>query len=458
MKQIYDYIDSNFNNFLEDLKDLLRIPSISSNPEKKGDVRNCAYFAANKLREIGINKVNIFDTQGHPIVYGEWLGAPGKPTLLIYGHYDVQPPEPLELWKYPPFEPVIEDDKIWARGATDDKGQFFAHLKSVESIFKVEGTLPINVKFLFEGEEEIGSSNLKIFLDKHKELLKCDAVLISDTSLYEPGVPTITYGLRGLCYAEIEVEGPNRDLHSGSYGGAVINPINALTNIISKLKDKNEKITIPNFYKDVLKISDKEKKAIKKLKFNEKEFLSSIGLKNSIGEKGFNALERIWFRPSLDCNGIWGGFTGEGAKTVIPSKAFAKISIRLVPNQNPAKIFKELEKYLKSLAPKDLKINVKQLHGGDPAIVPIDHPVIAIASKSLTEVFGKETCFIREGGSIPIVVEFMKKLKAPAILMGLGLDSENLHSPNEHFSLTHLRLGMKASANFIMNFANYKRK
>lgn len=458
MQEIYNYIDQNFEKFLEDLKDLLRIPSVSSSPERKGDVRNCAYFVANKLRETGINKIEIFDTPGHPIVYGEWLGAPDKPTLLIYGHYDVQPPEPLELWKYPPFEPVIEDNKIWARGATDDKGQFFAHIKSVESIFKTEGALPLNIKFLFEGEEEIGSPNLKSFLEDKKEMLKCDAILISDTSLYEPGIPTITYGLRGLLYTEIEAEGPNRDLHSGSYGGAVLNPINALAELIVKLKDKNGKVTIPNFYKDILKLSEKEKKSLKKLKFNEKEFLSSIGFKESYGEKGYNALERIWFRPSLDCNGIWGGHIGEGAKTVIPSKAYAKISMRLVPNQNPQKIFKELEKYLKKIAPKDLKLNLKFLHAGDPVMVPLEHPVISIASEALKEVFGKETVFIREGGSIPIVVEFMKKLKAPAILMGFGLDSENLHSPNEHFNLNHLKLGIKTSANFIFKFSNYKKK
>ncbi len=454
MKEILNHINSNVNSYIEELKDFLRIQSISTLPEHKNDMQAAAQFVADKIKQAGIDKVNIYQTEGHPIVYAEWLGAPGKPTVLIYGHYDVQPADPIDLWHTAPFEPVIKDGKIYARGATDDKGQMYVHIKSVESFFRVNGSLPVNVKFLIEGEEEIGSSNLYSFLKNNADLLKCDAVLISDTSLWDEGVPTITYGLRGISYMEIEVTGPNRDLHSGTYGGAVPNPVNILADIISKLKDKNGRITIPGFYDDVLKPSKQEKENLKKLKYSEKEFAKSIGIKKSVGEKGFSLLERIWSRPSLDCNGIVGGFTGKGAKTIIPSNASAKISMRLVPNQNPQKIEKLFTKYIKKIAPDYVDVKITSIHGGSPFIAKLNQPIMKVAAKAMSSAFGKETVFMREGGSIPIVVQFSEKLKATPILMGLGLDSENLHSPNEHFNLNHFRLGIISSAYFMNELAN----
>ena len=400
-----------------------------------------------------MSRVEIFKTEGHPIVYGEWLGAPGKPVVLIYGHYDVQPVDPIELWNSPPFEPVIKDRKIFARGATDDKGQLFMHIKSVEAFFKITGSLPLNIKYLIEGEEEIGSSNLEIFINHNKDLLKCDAVLISDTALYEAGSPALTYGLRGITYTEIEVTGPNRDLHSGEYGGAVANPINILADMISKLHDKNGRITIPGFYDDVIKLTKKEKENFKKMKFSEKKFAKNLNVGELKGEKGYSTIERIWVRPTLDCNGITGGFTGKGAKTVIPSKVSAKISMRLVPNQKPQKIFKLFAKYIKEIAPKSVKVKVTNLQGGDPSVTPLSDKATISASKAMEKTFGKKTIFIREGGSIPIVSEFSKKLKAPVVLMGLGLNSENLHSPNEHFNLNHFELGIISSANFLKEYS-----
>lgn len=453
MKEILNHINVNINSYIEELKDFLRIQSISTLPEHKNDMQAAAQFVADKIKQAGIEKVNIYQTEGHPIVYAEWLGAPGKPTVLIYGHYDVQPADPIDLWHTSPFEPVIKDGKIYARGATDDKGQMYVHIKSVESFFRVNGSLPVNVKFLIEGEEEIGSSNLYSFLKSNTDLLKCDAVLISDTSLWDEGVPTITYGLRGISYMEIEVTGPNRDLHSGTYGGAVPNPVNILADIISKLKDKNGRITIPGFYDDVLKPSKQEKENLKKLKYSEKEFAKSIGIKKSVGEKGFSLLERIWSRPTLDCNGIVGGFTGKGAKTIIPSNASAKISMRLVPNQNPQKIEKLFTKYIKKIAPDYVDVKITSIHGGSPFIAKLNQPIMKVAAKAMSSAFGKETVFMREGGSIPIVVQFAEKLKATPILMGLGLDSENLHSPNEHFNLNHFRLGIISSAYFMNELA-----
>jgi acetylornithine deacetylase/succinyl-diaminopimelate desuccinylase-like protein len=416
-------------------------------------MQRCAEFISNKIKNAGMNSVEIFQTEGHPIVYGEWLEAPGKPTVLIYGHYDVQPVDPLELWNNPPFEPVIKDGKIWARGANDDKGQAFVHVKSVEAFFKTKGKLPLNVKFILEGEEEIGSENLTKFLSTHQELLRCDAILISDTNMYQPGVPTITYGLRGLLYMEVEVTGPNRDLHSGSFGGAVANPINELAKIIYKLHDKNGKATIPNFYKDVLKLTKTERDNFKRLKHSDKNFAKVLDVKELQGEKGFTTLERIWTRPTLDCNGIIGGFTEKGAKTVLPSKASAKISMRLVPNQDPKKIAKEFEKHVRALASKSIKVDVRTLHYGYPVVAPLNSDAIKAAAVATSKAFGKKTVYTREGGSIPVVVDFMKKLNAPAVLMGLGLDSDNIHSPNEHFRIENFELGILSSAYFLDEFS-----
>lgn len=454
MSKVIEYIQQNNERYINELKEFLRIQSVSTLSEHKDDMQSCANFVAAKLKDAGLTKAEVFQTEGHPIVYGEWLGAKGKPTVLIYGHYDVQPVDPIDLWETPPFEPTIKDGKVYARGATDDKGQVFTHIKSVEAFFKSGEALPVNVKFLIEGEEEIGSPNLVPFVTKHKEMLKCDSVVISDTSLYSEGVPTITYGLRGLCFMEVEVTGPKRDLHSGSYGGAVANPVNVLAKMISKLVDKKGKIRIKNFYDDVLQLTKEERKNIKKLRFSDKKFATELGVKELAGESGFSTLERIWARPTLDCNGIWGGFTGKGAKTIIPSKASAKISMRLVPNQTPKKIAKLFETHFRSIAPKSVSVKVTELHGGDSVLTPLDSKATLAASRAMEKAFGKKIVYMREGGSIPIVAAFQKILKAPSVLMGFGLNSENLHSPNEHFSLKHFALGIKSSSLFFDEFAN----
>jgi len=453
VEKVLNFISENKENYIEQLKDYLRIPSISTMPEHKQDMLACAKFVVNQLKEAGVKKTKIYKTKGHPIVYGEWISSSKKPTVLVYGHYDVQPVDPIELWDNPPFEPVIKDGKIYARGANDNKGQNFVHIKGVEAYKKTIGELPVNIKFLIEGEEEIGSGNLEQFLKENKKLLKCDAVLISDTSLFAPGVPTINYGLRGLCYMEVEVTGPNRDLHSGSFGGAVANPINVLADMISKLHDSKGKVTIPNFYKDVVKLTKKEKENFKALKFSDRKLAKELEVKELYGEKGYSTLERLWTRPTLDCNGIVGGFTGQGAKTVLPSKALAKISMRLVPNQDPVKIAKEFTKYIKSIAPKSVKVKVTDMHGAYPVAIPLNDKAIEAASKAVSKAFGKKTVFTREGGSIPIVVEFVKQLNAPAVLMGLGLDTDNIHSPNEHFSLDSFEKGIYSSVYFFDEFA-----
>lgn len=450
---VINHLKNNLENYLEELKEYLKIPSISTLASHKNEMLKCADFAAKKLKDAGMSRVEIFPTAGHPIVYAEWLSQPDKPTVLIYGHYDVQPVDPLDLWTDKPFDPVIRDGKIWARGANDNKGQHFVHIKSVEAYLKTLASLPVNVKFIIEGEEEIGSSNLVTFLKEKQELLKCDAILISDTSMYAKGVPTITYGLRGLLYMEVEVVGPDRDLHSGSFGGAVANPINELAKIIYKLQDKNGKVTVPNFYKGVLKLSKEEKENFKRFRLSDKQYAKELGVKELQGEKGFTTLERVWARPTLDCNGIIGGFNGEGAKTVIPSKATAKISMRLVPNQDPVKIAKDFTKFVHSIAPKSVKVDVRTMHYGYGVVIPLGSKAIHAGAKAVSKAFGKKTFFTREGGSIPVVVDFVEQLKAPAVLMGLGLDSDNIHSPNEHFLLENFEKGLYASAYFLNEFA-----
>jgi len=453
LEQVINYLKDNFDSYLGELKEYIRIPSISTLDTHKEKMVECANFIASQFKSAGMERVEIFPTKGHPLVYGEWLKQPGKPTVLIYGHYDVQPVDPIELWNSDPFEAKIEDGKIYARGANDNKGQNFVHLKAVEAFNRVTGSLPVNVKFLFEGEEEIGSENLAEFLKTQQELLKCDCIMISDTSMYAPNVPTITYGLRGLLYMEVEVTAADRDLHSGSFGGAVANPINELAKMISKLHDKNGKVTIPNFYKNVTIPSKQERENFKKLKLSDKAYAKDLGVKELQGEKGFTTLERLWVRPTLDCNGIVGGFIDKGAKTVLPSKALAKISMRLVPNQEPEKIAKEFTKFFKTISPKSVTTEVRTLHYGSPAVAPLNSKGINAASIALTKAFGKKTVFTREGGSIPIVVDFMKQLKAPAVMMGLGLDSDNIHSPNEHFRLENFEKGLYSAAYFLDEFS-----
>jgi acetylornithine deacetylase/succinyl-diaminopimelate desuccinylase-like protein len=453
LKEVIPYIQANKEKYIDELKDFLKIQSISTLPEHKEAINQAAEFVSRKLKAAGISRINIFKTEGHPIVYGEWLGAPGKPTVLIYGHYDVQPVDPIDLWNHPPFDPVVKDGKIYARGATDDKGQLYMHIKSVEAYFKTRGSIPLNVKFLIEGEEEIGSENLEKFINDNTELLKCDSVLISDTELYEAGLPTLTYGLRGLAYMEVELTGPSQDLHSGSFGGAVANPVNVLANMISKLHDKNRHITIPRFYNNVKRLTKKEKDNYKRLKFSDKKLARELGVKELVGEKGFTTLERLWARPTLDCNGIFGGFTGKGAKTIIPSMATAKISMRLVPDQDPKKIIKEFTKYIKKITPESVTVIVRELHSAYPVLTPLGEKASIAASKAMEKAFGRKTVYVRDGGSIPIVTVFTKILKAPTVLMGMGLNSENLHSPNEHFDLNHFHLGIISSAYFLEEYS-----
>ena len=455
MNGITGFIDSNKQRYIDELKKFLSYPSISTNPENKKDVQECAEYIKTHLETIGMENVKVYPTKGHPIVYADWLLAGGnKPTILIYGHYDVQPVDPIELWTSPPFEAEIRGENIYARGSADDKGQVFIHIKALEAHFNQNKSLPVNIKLIIEGEEEIGSMHLEDFINDNKELLKCDAVIISDTAMYSKDIPAIGYALRGLCYMQVEVTGPNRDLHSGQYGGAVENPINALANMITKLKDDRGRILIDGFYDDVVPLTEAEKKEFAKLPFSDDDYKKNLAVDELFGEEGFTTLERLWARPTLDCNGIWGGFTGEGAKTVLPSKAFAKISMRLVPNQQPSKIEKLFTEFIKKIAPKSVKVKVKSLHHGKGAITPIDSKWIKAAFSAMKQGFGKEPVFIREGGSIPIVVSFQEILKAPTVLLGFGLPDENAHSPDEHLNLNNFQKGIITTSIFYNELAN----
>lgn len=453
MSSVVKYIETNHAKHIEELKDFLRIPSISTDPERKADVLKCAEWVAAHAREIGLENVQIFPTKGHPVVYAEHLHA-GKdaPTVLFYGHYDVQPVDPLRLWTNPPFEPTVRDGKIFARGAVDDKGQVFMQLKSLEAHLKTNGKLPVNVKVLIEGEEEIGSVNLEEFLRTHAQMLAADTVLISDTAMFADEVPSLCYGLRGLAYMEMTVTGPNRDLHSGVFGGAVANPGNALASIIAKLTDEYGRITIPGFYDDVLPLTAEERKQYAELPFDEAAYCKDLNIPATDGEFGYNTLEKTSARPTLDVNGMWGGFSGEGAKTVLPSKFSAKVSMRLVPNQDPEDIAEKFEAYVRKIAPPTVHVEVTHLHGGKPAITPIDSKGVKAALRAIEGAFGKKPFLTREGGSIPIVLLFQNILNAPVVLMGMGLNTENLHSPDEHFTLKNFYRGIIASALFYDEF------
>ena len=455
MEKLLRYVDSNKSRYLGELKTFLAIPSVSTNLENKGDIDRCARWVADHLKGIGMEHVQIFPTAGHPVVYADWLGAPGKPTLLLYGHYDVQPVDPIELWTSPPFEATIRGDNFYARGSADDKGQVFIHFKSIEAYMKNTGRLPINLKVIIEGEEEIGSEHLAPFVKGHKELLKADLVLISDTSMYAEGVPSVCYGLRGLAYMQIDLKGPNRDLHSGSFGGSVHNPIQALSEIIAQLHDKNGRVTIPGFYDDVLKLTSTERSEYKKLPWNDKSYAKSIGVPALFGEKGFSSIERLWARPTLECNGIWGGFIGEGAKTVLPAKASAKISMRLVPNQKSETIAKLFEKHIKKIVPKTVNVAVRYLHGGEAALTPIESPGVQAAVVALEKGFEKKPLYQREGGSIPIVVQFKQLLGLDTVLLGFGLPDENAHAPDEHLNLNNFFGGIRTVVHFYNELPNY---
>lgn len=437
-----DYLSQNKQRFLDELLDLLRIPSVSADSKYKGDVARCADAVKQSLLDAGCDNAEICPTEGHPIVFGEKIIDPSKPTVLVYGHYDVQPPDPLELWHSGPFEPVIKDEKIYARGACDDKGQMFMHVKALEVMVKTN-TLPCNIKFMIEGEEEVGSSNLGKFLEGNKEKLKADIVLVSDTSMISMEHPSLETGLRGLAYMEVEVVGPNRDLHSGVYGGAVANPINILCKMIASLHDENNHITLPGFYDKVQELSDADRKALNNAPFDLEEYKNELGVKAEWGEKGYTTLERTGIRPTLDVNGIWGGYTGEGAKTVLPSKANAKISMRLVPDQGSKEIAALFQKHFESIAPDSVKVTVTEHHGGEPVVTPTDSVAYKAAAEAIKTAFGKEPIPTRGGGSIPIIALFEKILGLKTVLLGFGLDNDNIHSPNEKYDVFNYFKGIE---------------
>jgi acetylornithine deacetylase/succinyl-diaminopimelate desuccinylase-like protein len=452
MKAI-EYIESNRDRFLAELNELLRIPSISTDPDRVNDVREAAESVAKLLTDAGLQRVEVIPTEEHPIVCAEHIEDSSKPTVLVYGHYDVQPVDPLELWDSPPFEPEIRDGRIFARGSADDKGQLFIHIKSVEALLRTEGELPVNLKFVIEGEEEIGSASLEPFIESRLDQLSTDVVMISDTTMFAQGVPSIGYGLRGISYLEVEVQGPKQDLHSGSFGGPVPNPAFILAQMLASLKDENDHITIPGFYDRVRAISDREKQEFASLPFDENAYKEELGIVELAGEKGFTPLEQVWARPTLEVNGLLSGFTGEGAKTVLPAKAMAKVSMRLVPDQRPEEIDDLFEKHILSIAPPTVTVTVKSMHGGLPWVASLDHPALKAAAAAVERGFGKHPVFQREGGSIPIVSTFERLLGVPSVLMGIGLPDENAHAPNENLYLSQFFSGIKSSAYFLKEFA-----
>ncbi len=447
MKEIKEYVNANKQRFIDELLEFLSIPSVSADPAYKKDVAKTAEWVKKSLLDAGADKAEVVSTKGHPIVYGEKIIDKKLPTVLVYGHYDVQPPDPMDLWTSPPFKPVIKDGKIFARGACDDKGQVYMHVKAFELMMRKKN-LPCNVKFLIEGEEEVGSESLGEFVKKNKKKLEADIILISDTDIIANDVPSITIGLRGLSYVQVEVTGPNRDLHSGVYGGAVPNPINVLCEMINSMKDKNGHITIPGFYKDVITVSAKDRKDLNKAPFSLKKYQQDLDIKEVMGEKGYTTAERTSIRPTFDVNGIWGGYTGEGSKTVIASKAYAKISMRLVPNQDPHKITELFSKHFQKIAPKSVKVKVTPHHGGDPVLLETTSAAYKAASKAMETSFGKKPIPTRSGGSIPIVALFKKELGLDSILFGFGLNSDNIHSPNEHYGIFNYLIGIETIALF----------
>ncbi|MEJ7822158.1 MAG: dipeptidase [Chitinophagaceae bacterium] len=450
-----DYQEKNKDRFLEELLELLRIPSISAKTENKQDLVKCAEAVKQRLLDAGADKVELYPTDGHPVVVGEKIIDPAKPTVLVYGHYDVQPPEPLELWHSGPFEPVIKDGKIFARGSCDDKGQFYMHIKAFETMMQTN-TMQTNVKFIIEGEEEVGSPNLGKFVAQNKELLKADVILISDTAMISLENPSIDIGVRGLSYIEVEVTGANRDLHSGVYGGAVANPITILAKMIASCHDENNHVTIPGFYDDVVISTDEERKLMAAAPYDEAEYKKDLGVKELWGEKGFVTNERTGIRPTIELNGIWGGYQGEGAKTVLPSKATAKISARLVPNQSSVKITEKLLEYFRKIAPAGVTVNAFEHHGGEPYMTPIDSKAYQAAAKAMETTFGKKPIPVRGGGSIPICALFEKELGIKVVFLGFGLDSDNLHSPNEKFDLANFYKGIETIPYFHKYFAEMK--
>jgi len=450
MKPLTELLSNNHNKHIEELKELLRIPSISSLSDHKEDIQKAASWISNKLKSIGMEHVEIIQTKGHPIIYADWLYQENAPTVLVYGHYDVQPVDPIHLWETPPFQPTIRDEKIFARGATDDKGQMFLHIKAVETLLESEGKLPVNIKFCIEGEEEIGSPHLTDFLAQNKEKLSCDAVVISDTDMWDKGVPAITCSLRGLCALEVTLKTANSDLHSGMFGGGVQNANHLLVQLLATLHDSDGRVNVDNFYDDVIELTDSEKEEIAKLGFDEEKLKQSLGLSDLTGgEKNYPYRERISSRPTLEINGLWGGFLGEGTKTVIPNEAHSKITCRLVNNQKPEKIQELVKKHLEEYAPKGCIVNISLADTGNPFLTPINNPMIQKAAEAYKTVYGESPVYKREGGSIPIVSDFSRTLNVPVVLMGFGLPGENLHAPNEHFHLENLDKGILTICTFL---------
>jgi acetylornithine deacetylase/succinyl-diaminopimelate desuccinylase-like protein len=456
MIPVIDFIHTNRDRYITELKDFLAIPSISALPQHAADVGRCAEWTADAMRRVGLENVRLIDTPGHPVVYSDWLHAAGAPTILFYGHYDVQPVDPLDLWTSPPFQATVRDGEIYARGAADDKGQVFMHLKAIEAHLKNGGTLPVNIKLVIEGEEEVGSANLDNFIRANKSLLGADVVVISDSAMFDRGVPSICYSLRGLVYCQIDLRGTKSDLHSGVFGGAVVNPNMALAQILAQMKDRGGRIKVPTFYDDVRQLSDAEREAWKTLPFNEKKYRKDLGAPKLFGESGYTTLERVWARPTLEVNGLLGGFTGEGAKTVIPAVSMAKVSMRLVPDQDPDKIAKAFEDYVRKVAPKSVEVKVTRLHGAKPWLTAYDSPFVQAAGRAIEKGFGRPPVFCREGGSIPVVSTFQAELNLPSVLFGVGLPDENAHAPNEKLDLENFHNGVVASAILYAEIASLK--
>jgi acetylornithine deacetylase/succinyl-diaminopimelate desuccinylase-like protein len=443
---VLDFINTNRDRYVEELKHYLAIPSISALPQHQADVRRCAEWTADEMRRIGLQNVRLIETPGFPVVYGDWLGAEGAPTILFYGHYDVQPVDPLELWDSPPFEATVRDGEIYARGAADDKGQVFMHFKAIEAHLKQNGRLPVNIKIILEGEEEVGSANLDNFVKDHRDELQADVVVISDSPMFDRGIPSICYGLRGLAYFQIDLRGTKSDLHSGSFGGAVANPAFVLASMLAQMKDRGGRVKIPGFYDDVRELREEEREQWKRLPFNEKRYAKELGAPRLFGETGYSTLERVWARPTFEVNGILAGFTGEGAKTVIPAVAMAKVSMRLVPDQDPDKIAKLFEDYVRKVAPRTVELKVTRMHGGKPWMTEFDNKFVQAAGRAIEQGFGQKPVFNREGGSIPVVATFQEILGLPSVLFGVGLPDENAHAPNEKLDLGNFHGGIIASA------------
>jgi acetylornithine deacetylase/succinyl-diaminopimelate desuccinylase-like protein len=446
MNQVVDFINVNRDRYVEELKQYLAIPSISALPQHAADVRRAAEWTAASIGAAGLQNVAVMETPGHPVVYGEWLGAPGKPTILYYGHYDVQPVDPVNLWTSPPFEATIRDGEIYARGSADDKGQVFMHIKAIEAHLKQAGSLPCNIKFFIEGEEEVGSAHLDDFIKEHKDLLAADVVVISDSPMFDRGIPSICYGLRGLTYFQIDLRGSKSDLHSGSFGGAVANPAFVLAQVLAQMKDRGGRIKIPGFYDDVRVLSEAERAEWKKLPFNDTRYRKDLGAPRLFGEKGYSTLERTWARPTFEVNGLLSGFTGEGAKTVLPAVAMAKVSMRLVPDQDPKKVADLFEAYLKKITPKTVELKLTRMQGGKAWMTEFDNKYVRAAGRAIEQGFGKTPVFTREGGSIPVVSTFQEELGLPSVLFGIGLPDENAHAPDEKLDLGNFHNGIIASA------------